>query len=80
MANAASTGGVMLLADISERLVRKRGHNAANISQDDVVRAIETLQVLGSGYNVVHVPGKGRCVLVLTVLQGEGESDVLGVL
>ncbi|SPO02910.1 related to SNF8 protein, involved in glucose derepression [Cephalotrichum gorgonifer] len=51
-------GGLLGLREACERIRRGRVEGAAEITEDDVLRAVETLKPLGSSYSVLHVGSK----------------------
>ncbi|CAI4219062.1 unnamed protein product [Parascedosporium putredinis] len=51
-------GGLIGLREASERISKARGEGASAITEDDVLRAVETLKPLGSSYSIIHVGSK----------------------
>lgn len=51
-------GGLMELGQLRETVQRRRGAAAAPISDDDLLRAIDSLKCLGGGWAVLDVGGK----------------------
>ncbi|EFN53961.1 hypothetical protein CHLNCDRAFT_36297 [Chlorella variabilis] len=49
------TGGFIELSRVHEYVRRRRGSRADPVSEDDLLRAIEKLQGLGSGFGVVRI-------------------------
>merc|ERR1712038_2024256 len=72
MAASHRTGGLMELGELRKRLAKSRRgassrkHKSADsqteISQDDALRAIKKLKILGNGFSVIHL-GSGRCLV-----------------
>jgi len=86
MATSHKTGGLMELEELRKRLAKSRSRGArknksadgqTEISQDDVLRAIKKLKVLGNGFSVIHL-GSGR-YLVQSV-PGELSMDQTAIL
>ena len=68
------TGGLLALTALLGAVRRRRGAAAAPVSEDDVLRAITQLRVLGGGWAVLTVGGV-RCVRsVPTELSGDGNA------
>ncbi|PFH63281.1 hypothetical protein XA68_14933 [Ophiocordyceps unilateralis] len=60
-ATRGENGGLIGLRELSDRLSRHRQEAAANgadITEDDVRRAVETLKPLGGGYGIIRVGRK----------------------
>lgn len=55
LSTRAENGGLIDVEELRARLERMRGSRAADISTDDIVRAVEKLKVLGNGFRVVSV-------------------------
>jgi ESCRT-II complex subunit VPS22 len=57
MATSHRTGGLMELGELRRRLIRSRGKRAAaqqqEISNDDMIRAIKKLKILGNGFTLI---------------------------
>lgn len=51
-------GGLIGLREVGEKISRARGEGSSEITEDDVLRAVETLKPLGSSYSVIHVGSK----------------------
>ena len=51
-------GGLIGLREVCERIGRGRMEGSGEITEDDVLRAVETLKPLGSSYSVLHVGRK----------------------
>merc|ERR1719479_643835 len=81
MATSHKTGGLMELGELRERLVRSRGgskrQNSQEISDDDVLRAIKKLKVLGNGFSVIPL-GRGRHLV--QSIPGELSMDQTAIL
>jgi len=78
MAVSHRTGGLMSLGDLRSRLVRARGRSTSHqeITQDDLLRAIKKLKVLGQGFSLIEL-GSGN-YLVQSV-PGEVSLDQVSV-
>ncbi|KAM4623164.1 vacuolar-sorting protein SNF8 [Discoglossus pictus] len=50
-------GGLITLAELHQQVLKGRGKLAQDVSQDDVIRAIKKLKVLGSGFGIIPVGG-----------------------
>lgn len=57
-ATRGENGGLIGLREVCERIGRGRMEGAGEITEDDVLRAVETLGPLGSSYSVLHVGSK----------------------
>ena len=79
MATSHKTGGLMELGELRKRLIRGRGRSKHHqeISEDDLLRAIKKLKVLGNGFTVIPLDS-GR-YLVQSV-PGEFSMDQTAVL
>jgi ESCRT-II complex subunit VPS22 len=51
-------GGLISLEDLKIRLLKSRGKYGQDVSDDDMLRAIKKLRVLGSGFAVIPVGGR----------------------
>ncbi|KAK5653157.1 hypothetical protein OQA88_9256 [Cercophora sp. LCS_1] len=51
-------GGLIEVRKVRERIVRGRMEGAADITEDDILRAVGTLKPLGSAYSVIKVGSK----------------------
>nr|QNO39396.1 vacuolar protein sorting 22 [Carpediemonas membranifera] len=54
----ATDGGLLEMSELLRRLRNMRGKNAHAVSQDDVVRAIDKLELLEGGFKVVEFAGR----------------------
>jgi len=81
MATSHKTGGLMELGELKDRLIRSRGGskslNKQEISEDDVLRAIKKLKVLGNGFTVIPL-GSGR--FLVQSIPGELSMDQTAIL
>ena len=85
MATSHKTGGLMELEELRSKLIKSRmGHrarqkadNQAEISNDDVLRAIKKLKVLGNGFSVIPL-GSGR--FLVQSVPGELSMDQTAIL
>ncbi|XP_057243993.1 vacuolar-sorting protein SNF8 isoform X1 [Malurus melanocephalus] len=50
-------GGLITLEELQQQVLKGRGKLAQDVSQDDLLRAIKKLKVLGSGFGVIPVGG-----------------------
>lgn len=89
-ARRSLNGGLMDLPTLVKYVQRRRGSHTEPISEDDVVRAIKKLRVLGNGFDLVTI-GKSQYVRsvpgelnmdknsVLEVAQGTGHVSKQGL-
>ena len=83
MATSHRTGGFMELEELRRRLAksRRRGREeteANAVSQDDVLRAIKKLKILGNGFTVIPLGYGGR--YLIQSVPGELSMDQTAVL
>ena len=92
MAHAHKTGGLMELEDLRRRVARSRMSHGMRkkqalkppsdmqsaISQDDILRAIKKLKVLGNGFSVIPLGSSGR--FLVSSVPGELSMDQTAVL
>ncbi|GIL76429.1 hypothetical protein Vretifemale_6023 [Volvox reticuliferus] len=87
LATRSVNGGIMDLASLLKYVNRRRGSQGEPVSEDDVVRAISKLKVLGGGFDLVTIGGHqyvrsvpGELNLdknkALEVAQGRGYTSV----
>jgi len=81
MAHAAKTGGLMELEELKRKVSKSRSRlrqseQSQDISQDDVLRAIKKLKVLGNGFTIIPL---GSRYLIQSV-PGELSMDQTAVL
>ncbi|XP_019338145.1 vacuolar-sorting protein SNF8 isoform X2 [Alligator mississippiensis] len=50
-------GGLITLEELHQQVLKGRGKFAQDVSQDDLIRAIKKLKVLGSGFGIIPVGG-----------------------
>ncbi|CAM2115392.1 unnamed protein product [Caretta caretta] len=50
-------GGFITLEELHQQALKRRGKFAQDVSQDDLIRAIKKLKVLGSGFGIIPVGG-----------------------
>ncbi|NWU72731.1 SNF8 protein, partial [Pterocles burchelli] len=50
-------GGLITLEELHQQVLKGRGKFAQDVSQDDLLRAIKKLKVLGSGFGIIPVGG-----------------------
>ena len=53
MAASHRTGGLMEICDLRHRLIKSRGSKRDDISNDDILRAIKKLKILGNGFSLI---------------------------
>ncbi|PNW70123.1 hypothetical protein CHLRE_17g706650v5 [Chlamydomonas reinhardtii] len=58
LASRSLNGGMMELPALLRAVSRRRGGAAEPVSEDDVVRAIKKLRVLGGGFDLVTIGGR----------------------
>jgi len=51
-------GGLIEMSELVRMVSKLRGVSSGEITEDDIVRSIKTLQPLGAGYQVVEIGGK----------------------
>ena len=61
LSSRAENGGLLELHDLMAMVLKRRGTVAAPVSEDDVLRAIDRLKVLGGGWSV-HSIGQRRII------------------
>nr|CAG4649520.1 EOG090X09XM [Scapholeberis mucronata]SVE93752.1 EOG090X09XM [Scapholeberis mucronata] len=59
LATAPKNGGLITLGELRQRLVKARGKSQHHqeISNDDILRAIKKLKVLGPGFSIINLRG-----------------------
>ncbi|XP_059093111.1 vacuolar-sorting protein SNF8-like [Tigriopus californicus] len=79
MATSHRTGGLMELSDLRKKLVKARGKSRHHqeISNDDLLRAIKKLKVLGNGFTVIPL-NSGR--YLVQSIPGEFSMDQTAIL
>ncbi|RMB94802.1 hypothetical protein DUI87_28781 [Hirundo rustica rustica] len=50
-------GGLITLQELQQQVLKGRGKFAQDVSQDDLLRAIKKLKVLGNGFGIIPVGG-----------------------
>ncbi|NXY52875.1 SNF8 protein, partial [Callaeas wilsoni] len=50
-------GGLITLEELQQQVLKGRGKLAQDVSQDDLLRAIKKLKVLGNGFGIIPVGG-----------------------
>ncbi|XP_070582609.1 vacuolar-sorting protein SNF8 isoform X2 [Erythrolamprus reginae] len=50
-------GGLIILDELHQQVLKGRGKFAQDVSQDDLIRAIKKLKVLGNGFGILPVGG-----------------------
>jgi ESCRT-II complex subunit VPS22 len=61
MKSREADGGLVALDELKRRVIERRGANGANISENDLLKAIRSLKPLGSGMDVIEIGG--RCMI-----------------
>lgn len=79
LATRRLNGGLMRMSDLLGRLRRRRPSTAQEIDEDDVVRSIAKLGVLGSGFCVMELPGSGQLVRSVPCELSVDHSTVLAM-
>ncbi|KAI9590861.1 EAP30/Vps36 family-domain-containing protein [Syncephalis fuscata] len=69
-------GGLVAIDELHRRVVRRRRGNGANITEDDVIRAMQSLKVLGGGLDLITI-GDRRMVRTVPRELGADETAVL---
>lgn len=67
-------GGLTELGTVHRHVTRRRGSQADPISEDDIVRAIDKLSVLGGGLGIVRINGKPFVRSVPAELSTDGNA------
>lgn len=83
MATSHLNGGLITLKELRQRLVKARGkaQHHQEISNDDILRAISKLKVLGSGFSVIPLKGsKDTSDLLIRSVPGELSADHTAVI
>nr|CAG4641878.1 EOG090X09XM [Eurycercus lamellatus] len=83
LATSHRNGGLITLSELRSRLVKARGkaQHHQEISNDDILRAINKLKVLGSGFTTVPLRGsKDMSELLIRSVPGELSADHTSVL
>ena len=55
MAASHPTGGLMEIHDLRQRLIKSIGSKRDDISNDDILRAIKKLKILGNGFSLISL-------------------------
>lgn len=58
LATKANNGGLIALNDLLRLVLKGRGRTRQDVSEDDVIRAIKKLAILGSGFKVLPLQGR----------------------
>ncbi|XP_002161134.1 vacuolar-sorting protein SNF8 isoform X1 [Hydra vulgaris] len=58
LATKNKNGGLIAINDLLRLVLKGRGKSRQDISEDDLIRAIKKLGVLGSGFKVLPLPGR----------------------
>jgi ESCRT-II complex subunit VPS22 len=79
LASRPHNGGLMSLRELHAAVSRRRGSAAAPVSEDDLLRAIAQLRVLGGGWDLLTVGGPTQRFVrsVPTELNGD-QTALLG--
>lgn len=73
-ARRAFDGGFTELPTVLRHVTRRRGSSADPISEDDIIRAIEKLSVLGGGLGIVHIGNRPFVRSVPAELSTDGNA------
>ena len=77
LATRAQNGGIMGLGELAATLARKRPSTAQAVAADDILRAVEKLRGLGSGFKVVAVGTTGRQLIVSVPMELSDDHGAL---
>nr|CAG4650329.1 EOG090X09XM [Sida crystallina] len=83
LATSHRNGGLITLNELRQRLINARGKakHHQEISNDDILRAISKLKVLGSGFTTISLDGnKNTGQLLIRSIPGELSADHASVL
>ncbi|KAG6829846.1 hypothetical protein H0H92_003289 [Tricholoma furcatifolium] len=71
-------GGLIEMSELVRLVTKLRGVQGGEITEDDVIQSIKTLEPLGAGYQVVNIGGKKMVRSVVKELD-EDQSVVLAI-
>lgn len=71
-------GGLIEMTELIRLVSKLRGVNSGEITEDDIVRSIKTLQPLGAGYQVVEIGGKKMIRSVVKELDDD-QATILAI-
>nr|CAG4637197.1 EOG090X09XM [Ceriodaphnia reticulata]SVE73072.1 EOG090X09XM [Ceriodaphnia reticulata] len=83
LATSSRNGGLITLGELRQRLIKARGQaqHHQEISNDDIMRAIKKLKVLGPGFSVVNLKGtQDSSDILIRSIPGELNADHTEVL
>ncbi|XP_057374422.1 vacuolar-sorting protein SNF8-like [Daphnia carinata] len=83
LATSQQNGGLITLGELRQRLVKARGKSQhhQNISNDDIIRAIKKLKVLGSGFSIISLKDtQDSSDVLIRSIPGELNADHTEVL
>jgi len=71
-------GGLIEMSELVRMVSKLRGANSGEITEDDIVRSIKTLQPLGAGYQVTEIGGKKMVRSVVKELDDD-QATILAI-
>ena len=71
-------GGLIEMSELVRMVSKLRGVNSGEITEDDIVRSIKTLQPLGGGYRVVEIGGEKMVRSVVKELDDD-QATILAI-
>ncbi|KAL9714833.1 ESCRT II complex subunit Dot2 [Leucoagaricus gongylophorus] len=71
-------GGLIEMSELVRMVSKLRGVNSGEITEDDIVRSIKTLQPLGAGYQVAEIGGKKMVRSVVKELDDD-QATILAI-
>nr|SVE74316.1 EOG090X09XM [Daphnia barbata] len=83
LATSQWNGGLITLGELRQRLIKARGkaQHHQNISNDDIIRAIKKLKVLGSGFTIISLKEtQDSSDILIRSIPGELNADHTAVL
>ncbi|TGZ84293.1 ESCRT-2 complex [Ascodesmis nigricans] len=80
-ATREGNGGLIAVAEVRDRIMKKdeRTGGSSNISEDDILRAVESLKPLGSGFSVIAI-GRRQMIRSVPKELNTDQSTVLEVI
>ena len=76
LSTRGENGGLCEIDHLMEAVTRRRGSAAAPVSEDDILRAIDRLKVLGGGWTVHQIAGR-KIVRSVPVELNSDQSEVI---
>nr|CAG4651164.1 EOG090X09XM [Simocephalus serrulatus]SVE94373.1 EOG090X09XM [Simocephalus serrulatus] len=83
LATSPKNGGLITLGELRQRLIKARGkaQHHQQISNDDIIRAIKKLKVLGPGFSIISLKGtQDTSDILIRSIPGELNPDHYEVL